>query len=164
MQLLVAGGGRWNAGERETIVALGLEGRVLLLPRVEEAHLGELYRGAALFVYPSLHEGFGLPPLEAMSARCPVLVSCSSALPEVCGEAAHYFDPGDEGALERELGRLLGDTDSLRAKVDAGRAWVGRYTWETSAQGTLKAYREALDRAHERTAAGSACGVSGLKY
>jgi glycosyltransferase involved in cell wall biosynthesis len=164
MQLLVAGGGRWNAGERETIVALGLEGRVLLLPRVEEAHLGELYRGAALFVYPSLYEGFGMPPLEAMSARCPVLVSRSSALPEVCGEAAHYFDPADEGALERELGRLLGDTDLLRAKVDAGRAWVGRYTWETSAQGTLAAYREALDRAHERTAAGSARGVSGLKY
>ena len=104
------------------------------------------------------------PPLEAMSARCPVLVSRSSALPEVCGEAAHYFDPAVEGALERELGRVLGDRKLLRSKVDAGRAWVGRYTWETSAQGTLAAYREALDRAQERTAAGSARGVSGLKY
>lgn len=164
MRLLVAGGGRWSAGESETIAALGLEARVVLLPRVEEARLGELYRGAALFVYPSLYEGFGLPPLEAMSAGCPVLVSCSSALPEVCGEAAHYFDPADEGALERELWRLLGDIALLRSKVDAGRAWVGRYTWETSAQGTLAAYREALDRAHERAAAGSARGVSGLKY
>ena len=164
MRLLVAGGGRWSEGERETIVALGLEGRVVLLPRVEEEHLGELYRGAALFVYPSLYEGFGLPPLEAMSAGCPVLVSRSSALPEVCGDAAHYFDPADEGALERELGRLLGDTELLRAKVDAGRGWAGRYTWEMSAQGTLAAYREALDRAKERRAAGSARGVSGLKY
>jgi len=164
MRLLVAGGGRWSAGERETIVALRLQGRVALLPRVEEEHLGKLYRGAALFVYPSLYEGFGLPPLEAMSAGCPVLVSRSSALPEVCGEAAHYFDPATEGAVERELGRLLGDTELLRAKVDAGRAWAGRYTWETSAQGTLAAYREALDRAHERTAAGSARGVSGVKY
>ena len=164
MRLLVAGGGRWSAEERETIVALGLEGRVELLPRVEEAHLGELYSGAAMFVYPSLYEGFGLPPLEAMSADCPVLVSRSSALPEICGEAAHYFDPTDEGALERELGRLLGNTELLRSKVDAGRAWVGRYTWETSAQGTLVAYRAALDRANERTAAGPARGVSGLKY
>jgi glycosyltransferase involved in cell wall biosynthesis len=164
MRLLVAGGGRGSAGERETIFSLGLAGCVVLLPRVDEAHLGELYRRAALFVYPSLYEGFGLPPLEAMSAGCPVLVSRSSALPEVCGEAAHYFDPAEEAALERELGRLLGDTELLRAKVDAGRAWAGRYTWETSAQGTLAAYREALDRAHERKAAGSARGASGLKH
>ena len=164
MRLLAAGGGRWSAGERETIVALGLEGHVVLLPRVEELHLGEFYRGAALFVYPSLYEGFGLPPIEAMSAGCPVLVSRSSALPEVCGEAAHYFDPAVEGALERELGRVLGDRELLRSKVDAGRAWVERYTWETSAQGTLAAYREALDRAQERISAGSARGVSGLKY
>jgi glycosyltransferase involved in cell wall biosynthesis len=164
LRLVAAGGGAWSAGEHATIAELGLEKRVVLLPRVDEARLGELYCGAALFVYPSLYEGFGLPPLEAMSAGCPVLVSCSSSLPEICGEAAHYFDPVIGGALERELGRLLGDSVLLHAKVDAGRAWVGRYTWETAAQGTLAAYREALDRAHERTADQSRRGASQLKH
>jgi glycosyltransferase involved in cell wall biosynthesis len=93
-----------------------------------------------------------LPPLEAMSAGCPVLVSRSSSLPEICGQAAHYFDPADERSLEQELGRLLSDPVLLRAKVEAGLAWVGRYTWETAAQGTLAVYREALDRARQRAA------------
>jgi glycosyltransferase involved in cell wall biosynthesis len=163
MRLIVAGGGAWSAGERAAIAALGLEKRVMLLPRVDEARLGKLYRNAALFVYPSLYEGFGLPPLEAMSAGCPVLVSQSSSLPEVCGDAAHYFDPAIPGALERQLGQLLNDAVLLRAKVDAGRARAGRYTWETAARGTLSAYREALDRAHARTADRSTRGVSQFK-
>jgi glycosyltransferase involved in cell wall biosynthesis len=150
MRLVVAGGGAWNDAERAAIAEQGLEGRVTLLPRVDEARLGALYRGAALFVYPSLYEGFGLPPLEAMSAGCPVLVSRTSSLPEICGDAAHYFDPAAKGALEQELERLLGDTALRIAKVDAGRARVGRYTWESAASGTLAVYREALDRARER--------------
>ncbi|HZD76823.1 MAG TPA: glycosyltransferase, partial [Acidobacteriaceae bacterium] len=124
----------------------GLEDRVLLLPRVVEARLGALYRGAALFVYPSLYEGFGLPPLEAMSAGCPVLVSRTSSLPEMCGDAAYYFDPAVDGSLEQELERLLGDRALLGAKVAAGHSQAGRYTWESAAAGTLAVYREALDR------------------
>jgi glycosyltransferase involved in cell wall biosynthesis len=147
MRLVVAGGGAWSAEEHAAVTGLQLERRILLLPRVDDARLSRLYSGAALFVYPSLYEGFGLPPLEAMSAGCPVLVSRLSSLPEICGDAAHYFDSTIEGALERELERLLGDAVLLHAKVDAGRAWVERYTWETAAQGTLAAYREALDRA-----------------
>jgi glycosyltransferase involved in cell wall biosynthesis len=164
MRLVLAGGGAWSAEEHAAITGLQLERRILLLPRVDDARLGRLYSGAALFVYPSLYEGFGLPPLEAMSAGCPVLVSRSSSLPEICGDAPHYFDPAIEGALELELGRLLNDRELLRSKVHAGRAWAGRYTWETAAQRTLAAYREALDRAHERTADRSARGVSRLKH
>ena len=79
MRLVVAGGGRGAMPSARRWRRTALESRVLLLPRVEEAHLGALYRGAALFVYPSLYEGFGLPPLEAMSAGCPVLVSRTSS-------------------------------------------------------------------------------------
>jgi glycosyltransferase involved in cell wall biosynthesis len=150
MRLVVAGGGAWSDVERAAIAEYALENRVVLLPRVDEARLGALYRAAALFVYPSLYEGFGLPPLEAMSAGCPVLVSRTSSLPEICGDAAHYFDPATKGALEQELERLLGDTALRVAKVDAGRARVGRYTWESAAAGTLAVYREALDRARGR--------------
>jgi glycosyltransferase involved in cell wall biosynthesis len=142
----VAGGGAWSDVERAAIAEYALENRVVLLPRVDEARLGALYRAAALFVYPSLYEGFGLPPLEAMSAGCPVLVSRTSSLPEICGDAAYYFDPAAKGALQQELQRLLGDAALRIAKVEAGRARVGRYTWESAATGTLAVYREALAR------------------
>jgi glycosyltransferase involved in cell wall biosynthesis len=148
MRLVVAGGGAWSDTERAAIAEHGLVDRVVLLPRVDETQLDALYRGAALFVYPSLYEGFGLPPLEAMSAGCPVLASRTSSLPEICGDAAYYFDPATKGALEQELQRLLGDAALRVAKVAAGRARVGRYTWESAATGTLAVYREALDRAH----------------
>jgi glycosyltransferase involved in cell wall biosynthesis len=164
MRLVVAGGGPWTTVEHATIAELGLESRVVRLPRVDEEQLGKLYCGAALFVYPSLYEGFGLPPLEAMSAGCPVLVSRSSSLPEICGDAAHYFDPAIEGALESELGRLLADVALLQAKVGAGRTWVERYTWEAAAQGTLAAYHDALDRAHERRADRSTNSASQRTY
>jgi glycosyltransferase involved in cell wall biosynthesis len=158
MRLVVAGGGAWSDAERAAIAEQGLENRMVLLPCVDETRLGALYRGAALFVYPSLYEGFGLPPLEAMSAGCPVLVSRTSSLPEICGDAAYYFDPATQGALEEELQRLLGDAALRVAKVDAGRARVGRYTWESAAAGTLAVYREALDRAHERTRSAASFG------
>jgi glycosyltransferase involved in cell wall biosynthesis len=149
MRLLAVGGGGWSAAERASIEKLGLDGRVLLLPRVDDATLARIYRGATLLVYPSLYEGFGLPPLEAMSAGCPVLVSRTSSLPEVCGEAAHYFDPAAQGSLGTELDRLLGDPSLLRAKIDAGRAQAGRYTWESTAAKTLAVYREVLEgRSH----------------
>jgi glycosyltransferase involved in cell wall biosynthesis len=150
MRLVAAGGGAWSEEERAAIARQRLEDRVVLLPRVDEARLGALYRGAALLVYPSLYEGFGLPPLEAMSVGCPVLVGRTSSLPEICGHAAYYFDPAAEGALTEALGRLLGDAALLGAKADAGRVWAGRYTWELAATGTLAVYREALDRAHRR--------------
>jgi glycosyltransferase involved in cell wall biosynthesis len=146
MRLVVVGGGAWSDAERAALAERGLGDRVVLLARVDEAQLAQLYRGATLFVYPSLYEGFGLPPLEAMSAGCPVLVSRTSSLPEICGDAAYYFDPGTNGALEQKLRRLLTDPALRAAKVDAGRARVGRYTWESAAVGTLAVYREALAR------------------
>jgi glycosyltransferase involved in cell wall biosynthesis len=158
MRLVVAGGGAWNDAERAAIAQQGLEGRVTLLPRVAEGRLGSLYRGADLFVYPSLYEGFGLPPLEAMSAGCPVLVSRTSSLPEICGDAAYYFEPATKGALEQELERLLADPALRAAKLDAGRARAERYTWESAARGTLAVYREALDRARERARSAASHG------
>jgi glycosyltransferase involved in cell wall biosynthesis len=149
-RLVAAGGGAWSDAERALIAEYRLASRVRVLPRVDDAKLAQLYRGAALFVYPSLYEGFGLPPLEAMSAGCPVLVSRTSSLPEICGDAAHYFDPETKESLVGELERLLGDTALRHSKIDAGRAWAGRYTWEAAAAGTFAAYRDALHRAQDR--------------
>lgn len=150
MRLIAAGGGAWTSSERAAVASLGIGDRLLLLPRVDDATLARLYRGATLLVYPSRYEGFGLPPLEAMSAGCPVLVSRTSSLPEVCGDAAHYFDPAAEGSLPEELERLLSDVTLLQSTVDAGRAQAGRYTWEAAAAQTLAAYCEAIERTSHR--------------
>lgn len=152
LRLIVAGGGIWTEGERRTIAKHGLSSRVVLFPRVEDALLAQLYTGATMLVYPSLYEGFGLPPLEAMSAGCPVLVSRTSSLPEICGEAAHYFDPTAKESLCAELERLLGDEMARREKVEAGLIRAGRYTWESTAAGTLAVYRDALERTRREVA------------
>jgi glycosyltransferase involved in cell wall biosynthesis len=95
-----------------------------------DAQLRALYERAACFVYPSLYEGFGLPPLEAMCCGCPVLVSNTTALPEVCGAAAIYCDPNDVGDIARQLGRLLGSRDARTELRAAGLVRAMDWTWK----------------------------------
>ncbi|HTV32402.1 MAG TPA: glycosyltransferase family 1 protein [Methylocella sp.] len=98
-----------------------------------DAQLRALYESAACFVYPSFYEGFGLPPLEAMSCGCPVLVANAAALPETCGKAAVYCDPYDPDDIAKQLSRLLGSKaarDELRA---AGLARAKEWTWKQAA-------------------------------
>ena len=87
------GGGPFSSKEREEMELANLPPDRIINIQGDDELLENVYRGAAAFVYPSLYEGFGLPPLEAMSVDCPVVTSRTSSLPEVCGEAAEYFDP-----------------------------------------------------------------------
>ncbi|MEW6750750.1 MAG: glycosyltransferase family 1 protein [Candidatus Latescibacterota bacterium] len=108
--LVLAGDlGRWGDGHRLLARQLGLEERVRFTGPVAEDDLPALYAGAGLFVFPSLYEGFGLPPLEAMACGTPVVASSRTSLPEVVGDAGLLVDPLDEGALAAALGRLLAD-------------------------------------------------------
>lgn len=112
-----------------------------LLGRVSDEELHRLYAGAAAFAYPSLYEGFGLPPLEAMAAGAPVLTSNVSSLPEVTGDAALLVDPLDPAAIADGLRRLLTDsalTDQLRA---AGPPRAAGFTWSGYAAQTLEDLR-----------------------
>ena len=102
-----------------------------------DAELKALYQRAQCFVYPSWYEGFGLPPLEAMRMGCPVVVSRAASLPEICGDAALYFDPNDPATLAEAAGRLMGDaalSDSLRA---AGRRRAAGFSWRNTARGVF---------------------------
>jgi len=102
---------------------------------VSNAELRALYEAAECFVFPSLYEGFGLPPLEAMTCGCPVLVSRRASMPEVCGDAALYFDPNDSGELAGQLRRVL-TSRSLRQELgEAGRRHAALHSWSAAAAG-----------------------------
>lgn len=117
---------------------------VRFLGRIEDEDLKALLGGALCLAFPSLTEGFGLPPLEAMRVGCPVVVAPRGALPEVCGEAALYADPADPGAWRRAFESLRADP-ALRARcVTAGVANADRFTWERAGRATLHAL-EAID-------------------
>ena len=143
LHLVAAGGGALTAEEVGKIAELQLTGRVHGLSRVTDAQLAALYRRAEIFVYPSLYEGFGFPPLEAMSLGCPVLVSRGSALPEICGDAAFYFDPGSADDLTASLTKMLDDDVFRNSKREAGYRQIKRYTWQQAATETLAIYRSA---------------------
>ena len=103
-----------------------------------------LYENCAAYAFPSLMEGFGLPPLEAMQYDAPVVSSNTSCMPEVLGDAAHYFDPLDTNDIVRAVGEVLED-DSLRAElIKKGKIQRDKYSWEKMARETLAQYEIAL--------------------
>jgi glycosyltransferase involved in cell wall biosynthesis len=124
--------------ERRTLDA-GIDG-VIFAGHVPDAELAWLYEHARMLVFPSLSEGFGLPPLEAMRYGLPVLSSDASCLPEVLGDGAQYFDPMDTGALASAIETLLDDPDRLERLREAGSRVVDRYSWRTLAERTLEIY------------------------
>lgn len=119
-------------------------GRVKIMEYVPRQVLNELYRGARFFVFPSIYEGFGLPPIEAMAHDCPVLVSNAASLPEVCGEAAIYCDPFDIENIAGQMELLLND-DSVRDSLIAkGRERLKMFSAERYQERLLDAYNAAL--------------------
>jgi glycosyltransferase involved in cell wall biosynthesis len=113
---------------------------------VADADLPTLYAGADLFVYPSLYEGFGLPPLEAMACGTPVLTSNTSSLPEVVGDAGVTVDPRDERAIASAIERILSDARLRERLAEAGIRRAAEFTWERTAQQTVEVYRTAAER------------------
>jgi alpha-1,3-rhamnosyl/mannosyltransferase len=104
---------------------------------VDDEQLRALYRGAELFAYPSLYEGFGLPVLEAMASGTPVLTSRVSSLPEVAGDAAVYVDPRDTDSIAGGLGEALGDPARLADLAASGLARARTFSWDRTAAETL---------------------------
>ncbi len=122
----------------ERVRALNLQSRVSFLDYVPAADMPALISGARLLAFPSLHEGFGLPVLEAQACGTPVVCSMTSSMPEVAGDGALFVDPLDVDAIAGAMQRAL-DDDALRAKLIAhGFENVKRFSWEESARQALK--------------------------
>jgi glycosyltransferase involved in cell wall biosynthesis len=140
--LVIAGRDMWSErGLRDEVARLGLDASVLFPGYVSDAALAHCYRRARVFAFPSLHEGFGMPVLEAMAHGVPVLSSNASCLPEVCGDAAVLVDPLDPEAIADGLARML-DDGALRADLATrGPAHAKQFTWERSAREHRAVYR-----------------------
>jgi alpha-1,3-rhamnosyl/mannosyltransferase len=151
--LVIAGQQGWSTGGAlEAATVDGIRGRVHFTGWVPESDLASLYAGASLFAYPSLAEGFGFPPLEAMACGIPVVASLTSSLRDNLSGAAELVPPVDVGALTAALGRLLRD-DRLRAeRRAAGLARAAAFRWEAFARRTLDCYRELADGGAARPA------------
>lgn len=143
--LVIAGMAGWRHEQTDREIAL-LENHGLLrfLGPVDEAVLPSLYAAARLFVYPSIYEGFGLPPLEAMASGTPVIASDRASLPEVVGEAGLLVDPYDIDALAEAIRSVLEDAHRQTRMAEAGRLRSRLFTWQRCAQETLAVYLEAI--------------------
>jgi len=113
---------------------------------VTDLELGEFYRRAKLVAYPSLYEGFGLPPLEAMASGVPVVTSSTSSIPEVVGNAALLIDPKDREQLTKAMHRVLTDRTLRESMIKAGSQRVLRFNWYRVARGVLAVYYEVYQR------------------
>ncbi|MCL4535052.1 MAG: glycosyltransferase family 4 protein [Bacteroidetes bacterium] len=140
-ELIVVGRPGWMYREiYQTVGRLGLHNRVRFLGFLAEEDLPVLYNLADLFVFPSLYEGFGLPPLEAMACGTPVVCSNTSSLPEVVDCAAIQFDPRDVEAMAAAMEEALGNAGRRREMAERGRQQALQFSWERSARQLVKLF------------------------
>jgi glycosyltransferase involved in cell wall biosynthesis len=133
-----------------TIRRLHLQGRVKLLGFVDDELMPALYAASKLLVYPSLYEGFGLPPLEAMACGTPVAASRNSSIPEVVGDAAILFESEWPDDIRGAMLTVLTDTNRMAELIRCGFERIRRFSWKTTAHLTMDAYRESMRTWRER--------------
>jgi glycosyltransferase involved in cell wall biosynthesis len=147
--LVLAGGKGWHyQAIFQAVEDLGLRERVHFPGYVSREEQPLWYNAADVFVYPSLYEGFGIPPLEAMACGVPVVTSDTSSLPEAVGDAGTTVDPTDVEALTEAIGRVLNDPSRAASLRGAGRRRAALFTWEAAAERCLASYRRSATAAH----------------
>lgn len=144
ISLLIVGKKGWLYDEILAAPAkFGIEKRVRFLDFVQDEELPELYAHATCFVLPSLYEGFGLPVLEAMAHSVPVVVSNTSSLPEIAGEAGIYVDPTDAQSIARGINQAMNESEKDRkSRIALGKVQVGKFTWDKAADKVIAVIKE----------------------
>ena len=147
LQLVVTGKMGWLFDDLlEQIRNSKVRDRIKLIGYLNDEELRALYSSCRAFVYPSIYEGFGLPPLEAMACGAPVIASRIDSIVEVCGDAALLIEPKSVGSLASAIDKVL-DDESFRTKLSsAGRARASDFSWKRTAELTRAVYEEAMKR------------------
>ena len=142
--LVIFGGGKINKDEIAIFDRLEIPRHSIKQVDGDDALLGGYYKNASLFIYPSLYEGFGIPPLEAMSYGCPVVCSNISSIPEVVGDGALLFDPYSVSSIKDNIISVLYDDKIRSSLILKGLKHVKKFSWERCAKETYKVYKEVL--------------------
>lgn len=138
--IIAFGGGGFSQTEKDMISGLAIHAQQVKQMGGSDVTLGELYRNASVFVYPSLYEGFGLPPLEALANGCPVALSNTSSMPEVVGEAGAYFDPASVENISTVIEELAFSPSLAQTLTGIGQERLKRFSWSNCADDTLAVY------------------------
>ncbi|MGB7970091.1 MAG: glycosyltransferase family 1 protein [Methanobacterium sp.] len=150
LKLIKAGSPQISDSQRnkifDLIKELNLEKDIIFTNYVSEEYLVKLYNAADIFVYPSLYEGFGLPPLEAMACGCPVITSNTSSLPEVVGDAGIMINPYDIDSLTESIHKILADNDLKKELSKKSLERAKFFNWKKTADQTLEVYEEVLHK------------------
>jgi glycosyltransferase involved in cell wall biosynthesis len=144
-QLVIAGKkDSFHNSLEQAIADANLQDRVVFTGFVSDRELAGLYKNSKLYIFPSLSEGFGLPPLEAMAHGLPVASSNATCLPEVLGDAAVYFDPRSDAEMADAMLSVLSDEKLSNDLIKKGLKQVKKYSWKQTAKETLKIYEKAM--------------------
>jgi glycosyltransferase involved in cell wall biosynthesis len=139
-RLVCFGGGRFTSAEKGYMVKLGLSDFQVQQISGDDQLLATHYKNAAALVYPSKYEGFGIPPLEAMSFNCPVVCSAISSIPEVVGDAGEYFNPDDIGSMQDAICKVVLSPSRGQELMALGMSRLNYFSWEKCASETLNIY------------------------
>jgi glycosyltransferase involved in cell wall biosynthesis len=142
-KFVLAGFSGWKNDEVMDIIRREHD-NIVYLGYLSDLELAYLYNLASVFIYASLYEGFGLPPLEAMACGTPVIVSQSSSLPEVCGDAAYFVDPHSIDSISEGMTKVFSDSELRKSLVQRGLARAQSFTWDQSARSHLSLFSEVL--------------------
>lgn len=154
VRLCIAGTKIWkNPGETsdEIIAELGLGDRVQWVQGLDDQDVKALIQGCRAMAYPSLEEGFGIPPIEAMALRTPVVACAAMSIPEVCGDGAFLHRPGDDKQVEQLLRKCLERGPDVQALIERGVAREKTFSWRRTAELTLACYEKAIATAKAGT-------------
>ena len=143
LRLKVAGS-PWSTDERIHIQSLGIENKIDIYSSIEDVDLYELYSHSTAFVYPSLYEGFGIPPLEAMSLGTPVLASNTSSIPEITGDAALLFNPWSESEIYNAIIKILTDRALREELIKKGKRRCLQFSWEKTSAEYIELYHNVV--------------------
>lgn len=142
--LFLVGGGSLTRNERELCASLGI-GSAVQQRSIADVDMPSVYAQALVTVFPSRYEGFGLPAVEALACGSPLVLADTSSLPEVGGDAAHYFPPGDDSQLSEILKELINSEFLRNSLREKGFTQAAKFTWHGYASANAQAYRDALE-------------------